>query len=212
MKKFKLNLLALAFSTLIPLSSFAMDTQNGSKPIGHLTDSSGQVVRSGTGLCWRTSADAVPGVNCDGDAKKQAEVSPAVNPTAKDDAPGHLIPNDTIKTVSEVILFNFDSYTINADQASKLDIIISSLGKNMGMYKLHVAGHADPVGTNKYNQKLSEQRTKAVSDYLTKKGINANILHTVSKGESEPVVSCVKKHPNVCNQPNRRVEITSTGK
>lgn len=212
MKKsqFKLNLIALAFSALIPLSSFAMDTQNGSNPSGYLTDSSGQVVRSGTGLCWKTSADAVPGVNCDGDSEKQAEVSPAVNPTAQDDVVASPTDNAVVKTISEVILFDFDSSDLKFEEIEKLNNIILSLGKDMNMYTLHVTGHADPVGTNKYNQKLSERRTNTVADYLISKGVEANTLDEASKGESEPVVSCVKKHPNVCNQPNRRVEITST--
>ena len=215
MKKsqFKLNLLAVAFSTLIPLSSFAMNAQNSSSsPTGYLTDTSGKVVRSGTGLCWRTSADPLAGTDCDG--VKQAEVMPAVvpktTPVVQDPVVVTPSTNAVVKTISEVILFDFDSARIRPDQASKLDNIISSLGKDMGMYTLHLTGHADPVGTNKYNQSLSEKRAQAVAAYLKNKGVDSNLLHTMSKGEIEPIVSCSGKTPNVCNQPNRRVKIYST--
>lgn len=211
MKKsqFKLKLIALTFSMLAPVASFAAANQNTD---GYLTDTYGHVVPSGTGLCWRTSSYSSSTSHSDCDGVKVAEVMPAVVPVSIQDEVVAAPSPEAIKAVSETILFAFDSSTIKPDQADKLDGIILSLGKDINMYTLHVTGHADPVGTNSYNQKLSEKRTQAVSAYLKNRGVDSTTLHTVSKGESEPLVSCTGKTPNVCNQPNRRVQITSTAK
>jgi len=77
-------------------------------------------------------------------------------------------------------------------------------------------GHADRIGSEAYNQKLSQRRADAVRAYLIDQGIEAKRIETAAKGESEPVVSCdnVKGMVNsknrklvVCLQPNRRVEV-----
>lgn len=54
--------------------------------------------------------------------------------------------------------------------------------------ELEVAGHTDAVGTDAYNQKLSECRAKVVADYLTGKGVaNAKIAAVNGYGESRPI-------------------------
>jgi len=79
-----------------------------------------------------------------------------------------------------------------------------------------VTGHADRIGTDAYNQKLSQRRADAVKDYLVGQGVEDKRIETAAKGESEPVVSCdnVKgkvsgKNKNLveCLQPNRRVVV-----
>lgn len=68
-----------------------------------------------------------------------------------------------------------------------------------------VAGHTDSDGSAEYNQTLSEQRARSVSDYLKSGGINAVRLETVGFGENNPIAS---NSTAAGKQQNRRVEIT----
>ena len=80
----------------------------------------------------------------------------------------------------------------------------------MSLTDIQVTGYTDRLGTNKYNQKLSERRAAAVRDYLVSHGIDGSRLKAVGKGESNPVVQCNdKKRADLiaCLAPNRRVEV-----
>ena len=78
-----------------------------------------------------------------------------------------------------------------------------------------VTGHTDRIGSDAYNQKLSERRANQVKAYLASQGVAESIIEAVGKGESEPVVQCVgnktTKKLVSCLQPNRRVEIRAEG-
>jgi len=74
--------------------------------------------------------------------------------------------------------------------------------------KVEVAGHTDSVGTDAYNQKLSERRAAAVKDYLVSKGIAASKVTTIGKGESQPVATNKTAEGR---QKNRRVDIEFKG-
>ena len=84
------------------------------------------------------------------------------------------------------------------------------LDKAAGLLKSHervvveVAGHTDSVGSEEYNQKLSERRAIAVKDYLESKGITATRLSAVGYGEAQPVAS---NDTDEGRAQNRRVEI-----
>ena len=112
-------------------------------------------------------------------------------------------------TLSATELFAFDSAQLRMPQP-KLDEIASALGKNTEVNDIVITGYTDRIGSEKYNQKLSERRAVAVKDYLTSKGIAANRLNAQGKGEANPVVVCTdKKRPALikCLEPNRRVEV-----
>ena len=83
--------------------------------------------------------------------------------------------------------FDFDKDTLRPDAVAILDEAISILGKYPEL-KVEVAGHTDSVGTDEYNQKLSERRATAVFDYLTGHGIEAGrLVGPVGYGESKPI-------------------------
>lgn len=67
-----------------------------------------------------------------------------------------------------------------------------------------VEGHTDSIGSDRYNQRLSEKRATAVKNYLISKGIPANKLFSIGKGEKEPVADNKTK---IGRAQNRRVEI-----
>ena len=70
--------------------------------------------------------------------------------------------------------------------------------------KVELHGHTDSIGSDAYNQALSDKRANAVRDYLVSKGISANRLNAIGKGELDPVAS--NETPEGRAQ-NRRVEL-----
>ncbi|PYO23047.1 MAG: hypothetical protein DMD85_10060 [Candidatus Rokuibacteriota bacterium] len=87
--------------------------------------------------------------------------------------------------------------------------------------KMVLTGHADRIGTEDYNQKLSEDRAQAVADYLATKGVDRSRLQVEAKGETQPITGnqCQKMGPEnnknqkliACLQPDRRVDAELLG-
>ena len=93
-----------------------------------------------------------------------------------------------------------------------LDETATKIKGNIDIELVLVTGHTDRIGSDAYNQKLSERRANAVKAYLVSQGVDAARLQAVGKGESEPVVACtgVKgKKAIECLAPNRRVVISA---
>ncbi|SHN30976.1 OmpA-OmpF porin, OOP family [Duganella sacchari] len=112
-------------------------------------------------------------------------------------------------TMSATKMFEFDSAKLTAD-TPKLDEIAAALNANPSVDNVVITGYTDRLGSDKYNQKLSERRANAVKDYLVSKGIAANRLVAEGKGKANPVVQCNnKKRADLiaCLEPNRRVEV-----
>ncbi len=107
-------------------------------------------------------------------------------------------------------LFAFDSAKLGPNQP-KLDEVASTMNSTSDIRSVTIVGYTDRIGSTQYNQKLSVQRAESVKSYLVAKGVSADRLQAVGKGEADPVVECndVKKRPALikCLEPNRRVEI-----
>lgn len=110
-------------------------------------------------------------------------------------------------------LFGFDKAALREDGKASLDAAAAKLLENTDIEMVMVTGHTDRLGSDAYNQKLSERRANQVKAYLVTKGVSAERLHAVGKGETEPVVACdgIKGRKKLieCLQPNRRVELTA---
>ena len=106
---------------------------------------------------------------------------------------------------------------VRADGKKKLDEeVVAKMKQYPEVEVVLVTGHADRIGKEAYNQKLSERRADAVKSYLVSQGVDAKRIETAAKGESEPVVSCSdikgkesgkNKKLVECLQPNRRVMV-----
>ena len=93
----------------------------------------------------------------------------------------------TVASLSGDVTFDVDSAALTDRAKQVLDEIVSRWnGKPPAT--ITVVGHTDSVADDAYNQKLSEQRAKAVADYLTSKVASLNVQSS-GKGESEPVAS-----------------------
>ena len=101
------------------------------------------------------------------------------------------------------INFDFDSATIKPEFAGVLDAGVEALKENPGV-NVQVAGYTDSVGTDEYNQGLSERRANAVRDYLASNGIDGSRLTAVGFGESNPVADNATADGRA---QNRRVEL-----
>src|SRR5689334_14969448 len=117
--------------------------------------------------------------------------------------------------ISMNTLFDFGSAELRADAGPALDGLAKQL--TQGNYqKVDIVGHADRMGTGKYNQKLSEQRADAVRDYLLEHGLDATKLTAFGVGATEPLTGkeCrgLRGKPLVsCLQRDRYTEITVLG-
>ena len=113
-------------------------------------------------------------------------------------------------TLSASELFAFNSAKLGPTQP-KLDEVAATMNANSDIQSVTIVGYTDRIGSNAYNQKLSEARANSVKAYLAGKGVDSSRLTAVGKGESDPVVECKdeKKRPALikCLEPNRRVEI-----
>lgn len=103
--------------------------------------------------------------------------------------------------------FDFDKSNIRSDARPILDEAIRVL-KDEPQIDVSVDGYTDSVGTDAYNQRLSERRAQAVTDYLVRGGIARSRLTPVGYGESDPVAS---NDTDDGRAQNRRVELNITG-
>jgi len=86
------------------------------------------------------------------------------------------------------INFDFDKSNIKPEFQPVLDEAAAILAKNVNI-SVVIEGHTDSVGTEAYNQKLSERRADSVKKYLVGKGIASSRLETVGYGELHPIAS-----------------------
>jgi OOP family OmpA-OmpF porin len=125
-------------------------------------------------------------------------------------------PNvETIEIQSEA-LFDFDKAVIRGTSNQALDEIVAKIKEHGDVEFVLVTGHTDRIGSDAYNQKLSERRANAVRKYLATHGIDGTRIKSEGKGESEPVVDCKgvrgTKPLIECLAPNRRVVVDATHK
>lgn len=100
--------------------------------------------------------------------------------------------------------FDFDRATLRPDAVTILNEAIEIL-KKYPQLRVEVAGHTDAVGTDAYNQALSERRARTVFDYLVGQGIDrARLVGPAGYGESRPIDS---NETEVGRAKNRRTEL-----
>ena len=218
--------------TLLFASAYSAQAANRS-PRGYWVDSSGIIVRSGTGLCVRTGtwvpADAVvPG--CDGVPLQPAQAVTKENKTAPEPASAQRPTSDPViepaaskseettkaavvpPPIAKVSLttdtsFGFDQATLRPEGMNRLKKLQAEL-QNAKVDSIIATGHTDSTGKASYNQKLSLRRAQAVKDYLVSLGLPANRIFIEGKGEAQPVASNKTSQGRALN---RRVDVEVIG-
>lgn len=105
------------------------------------------------------------------------------------------------------VLFDFGKYTLKPETREKLAKVSGILLTHPDMH-LQVEGYTDNVGSDEFNQKLSEQRADSVRDYLISQGISADSITSKGFGKTNPIAS---NDTAKGRQQNRRVEIVVSG-
>jgi len=100
--------------------------------------------------------------------------------------------------------FDFDKFTIRKADEVDLKKAIEFVKKYPNA-NVKIEGHTDSIGSDKYNQKLSEKRAEAIQNYLIEKGaVKKTDISTVGYGESKPVAD---NKTSKGRAENRRAEI-----
>lgn len=105
------------------------------------------------------------------------------------------------KLVNLEVQFDTGKYNIKTDFTEQLDVFVNFMKKHE-KFNAVIEGHTDSVGTNKNNQKLSENRANSVKSYIIENGIEENRLKSEGYGESKPLNDNKTKQDK---QENRRV-------
>jgi outer membrane protein OmpA-like peptidoglycan-associated protein len=100
------------------------------------------------------------------------------------------------------IFFDFDKATIRPESANELDRLIKLLNDNPTV-KIELGSHTDSKGSDDYNMKLSDSRSKSVVEYLISHGIPAGRLVAKGYGETKPIDT---NDTDAGRQNNRRTE------
>jgi outer membrane protein OmpA-like peptidoglycan-associated protein len=105
------------------------------------------------------------------------------------------------------VLFDTGKYTLKPGAREKLAKVSGIILAHPGL-KLQVEGHTDNVGSDEYNERLSEQRADSVRDYLVSQGLSGEAISAIGLGKTMPVTT---NSTAVGRQQNRRVELVVSG-
>lgn len=212
------NMRTLALAGLLAVSGVAFA---GEPVVGYLTDKDGNVVKNSTGLCWRTGSwsaqTAVP--ECEGVVAKQEE-----NTMSKVDEPRPMVAEPHYADVVETsrVGFGFGIHRLDAKAIATLDAMIGAMDQRaVGSRSFTIVGHADRIGSEKYNMALSLRRAMSVKAHLESRGVPGTAVTLVGAGEAESLTGedCkglgreVRSNAKLvsCLAPDRRADVEAKG-
>ena len=231
--KFRLTAAALLMLASVGATAQTKDIVVDPKgDVPYVIDQRNAVVKSGSDLCWRTgtwtpgaATDTKAGelpvaCECDKDVVGADKCAPATA-RAVAAAPVAAAPAAASKCDFSVSLaadstFAFNKAVLTKSARANLDnAVIGKLGTCAEVKSVIITGHTDRLGSQLYNQKLSEKRANAVQSYLTGKGVKADVIDTMGAGKTQPIKSCDDKLGRKalieCLAPNRRVTVDVKG-
>ena len=105
------------------------------------------------------------------------------------------------------VLFDFNKYTLKAGARERLAKVAGILQAYPGL-RVQIEGHTDNVGSEEYNQKLSEERANSVREFLVSQGVPSGSVTERGLGENDPVATNATA---AGRQLNRRVDMVVNG-
>ena len=213
MKTRRLFAASLATASLISLSACVTDPNTGEKKIsrtaiggvggtvagyllgGLIGGKTARIIGAGVGGV----AGAAVGYQMDKQIKelKEQTAGTGVDVTETDNGQAILV------NLPDGVTFATGSYAISPAFRATLDQIAQSL-RDYPNSLVDVYGHTDTVGSTSSNQRLSEERARAVANYLIGRGVASSRIRWQGFGETQPRVATAD---NVNEPLNRRVEI-----
>ncbi|WP_275096892.1 OmpA family protein [Sedimenticola hydrogenitrophicus] len=205
------TLFAVASFALVNAASADLNTKEGYA----LGTPNNTIVMNGFNGCWRTGfwTSDMAIAECDPSLVKVTAVETPRAPMA----PPPMKSEAIVLTLESDTLFEFDKSVISTEGKRQLDNqVVAKMNEYPQIEMVRITGHADRIGSEAYNQKLSQRRADAVKDYLVGQGIVSSRTETAGSGESDPAVSCTdmagknsSKNTSLveCLKPNRRVVV-----
>ncbi len=113
-------------------------------------------------------------------------------------------PRGTVIVLPGSVLFTSGKYELMGEAQQKLGLVADTIAPQASKHDIVVEGHTDSKGTPESNQVLSENRARAVMDFLISRGVPAQSITSVGIGQNRPMAdnSSAEGRAN-----NRRVEI-----
>lgn len=132
---------------------------------------------------------------------KQVQPAPQPAPDVFDIDPSKPM---AVENAMYLIFFDWDSSKIGSGALSVLDAVVQEATR-ISPNTINIVGHTDTSGPSDYNQRLATRRAKAAKDSLVSRGIDASVIRTESRGETDLLVPTPD---NVREPANRRVNIS----
>lgn len=173
------KIIALAAPLSLAAGLALAPMQQAAAQTQYLSDSQKENVTNSYGECWEVSYGLE---NCG-------------------DAPAEIAETITITTDG---LFEFDKSEIRPELAAKLDEVANRL-EGREYNSVAIVGHTCSIGTEEWNQGLSERRANATADYLEGKGVDRARMKISGEGELNPAYS---NETAEGRKKNRRVEVS----
>jgi OmpA-OmpF porin, OOP family len=155
----------------------------------------------------------------DSNEKAQSAATPAPTPAPLAAAAAALaVPVPVYEKVAfeAIVLFHSNKSGLNSAGRDSLDAFVGKIG-GLDTQSVRAIGYADRMGSEAFNQILSEERVDAVKSYLVKKGVAADRVRTSAWGAARPSAAAAEcndaNNPKnvACMQPDRRVFIEISG-
>jgi outer membrane protein OmpA-like peptidoglycan-associated protein len=191
-----------ALSLFVALAVFSIPAQAAPhNPAKVVRDERGNVVHAiKSGSCVRTSW-------VDGQDVCAPQTTVAYTPPQIVQQRVEVLTSDEKK-----VFFPFNSSELTPEAKARLDTVATKLSASEIVKGASIVGYADRIGSNNYNQSLSERRAKAVQDYLAGRGyVSTQVARVRALGESAPITHChqgLKRSDAIqCLRADRRVEL-----
>lgn len=124
--------------------------------------------------------DVKPSVESVSKTKKNSDNKSVINPEAKLESPAEQVVD------LNRIFFEFNQTLVKAEYNIYLNALAKVLNSNKSL-KIDIIGHADHIGDNDYNLRLSKRRAIAVLNYFVVRGVNRKQINIIAKGEELPL-------------------------
>lgn len=186
------------------------------QPSSYAQDSEKSVVVDNYGECWKSKGaermeeacgdvmpveEVVDGDDDNDGVPNSRDKCPNTRPGATVDADGcEIIESLTIDLVEDE--FDFDSAVLKPAMEAALTDLADQIKASAGHETLTIVGHTDSIGSEEYNQGLSERRAQSAAAFL--EGLGIDSISTSGMGETQPVADNGTKEGRAMN---RRIEV-----